>query len=299
MKNKLFFRISWFLMFICMYLFNINRANAIELINWDKKPIKITINQNEERMIILDKNISVGLPLTLQNKLRIQSLGGVLYLKSNVPFDETRLMLKDLETGEIILIDLTGEKVSKRKLETIKIVTEGKSQQTENSNNFEIIGQFPTTNNEQTLPVPVLLTRYAAQSYYAPLRTIEKVPGIRQISMPLPKTLTRLIPRLPITVNPQAVWRLKGYEVVAIKLRNQSDKIIYLDPRLLQGHSFYSATFQHNTLGPKGQPTDTTMLYIVVKGKVQNAFLTEPVLSNQEKDKTLTELRKENSHAKN
>ena len=47
-----------------------------------------------------------------------------------------------------------------------------------------------------------------------------------------------------------------------------------LDARLLQGN-FYSATFQHNMLGPKGESTDTTMLYIVTKGKVINAFLPE------------------------
>ncbi|WP_392562243.1 TIGR03749 family integrating conjugative element protein [Orbus sturtevantii] len=251
--------------------------SAVELVNWDKTPIKISLHQGDERMVMLDKNISVGLPSSLQDKLRVQSLGGVLYLKSSSPFTETRLLLKDVETGEIILLDLTGEKPSKKKLETIKIVTDASSQSTDSDVKGEIEGQTPSAVNVQTLPIPVLLTRYAAQSYYAPLRAVEKVPGIKQISLSLPQTLTRLLPRLPVTVSPLSIWRLNGYEVVAIKLVNQSDNLLNLDARLLQGN-FYSATFQHNTLGPNGQPTDTTMLYIVTNGKALNAFIPEPVL---------------------
>lgn len=249
-------------------------ANAVELINWDKTPIKMKVHQGDERMVILEKNISVGLPATLQDKLRIQSLGGVLYLKSSAPFAETRLMLKDLETGEIILLDLTGESPSKKKLETIKIVTDGSSESTANNEDSVITGKESEPVNMQTLPVPVLLTRYAAQNYYAPLRAVEKVPGIKSVSLSLPPLLTRFAPQYPIIAMPQSIWRLKGYDVVAIKLVNQSENTVNLDARLLQGN-FYSATFQHNTLGPKGQSTDTTMVYVVTEGRAQAAFLDE------------------------
>lgn len=264
MNNNMIIKLSQLIITLFIFVSSINNAIAVELITWDRTPIKITINQNDERMVILERNISVGLPASLQDKLRVQSLGGVIYLKSNSPFTETRLMLKDLETGEIILVDLTGNGPSKKKLETIKITTDNESEA--NLKKAEV--------DEQVLPTPVLLTRYAAQNYYAPLRAIEKVPGIKQISMPLPPLLTRLVPQLPITAEPKSVWRLKNYEVVAIKLVNHSKGHVNLDARLLQGN-FYSATFQHNMLGPKGEPTDTTMLYIVTKGKVINAFLPE------------------------
>ena len=265
--NKMVIKLKLFITLSILVL-PINNAIAIELINWDKTPIKISLNQNDERMIILEKNVSIGLPASLQNKLRVQSLGGVIYLKSNAEFAETRLMLKDVETGEIILVDLTGNGPSKKKLETIKITTK-----TTTGNEYE--ANFDKNENyTYTLPIPVLLTRYAAQSYYAPMRAVEKLPGIKQISMSLPKLLNRLIPQLPILAEPKSVWRLKSYEVVAIKLVNQSNDYVNLDARLLQGN-FYSATFQHNTLGPTGDPTDTTMLYIVTEGKVNNAFLSE------------------------
>ncbi|MFQ0972069.1 TIGR03749 family integrating conjugative element protein [Gilliamella sp. BG3] len=266
MNNKMIIKLSQLIITLFIFVSSINNAIAVELITWDRTPIKITINQNDERMVILERNISVGLPGSLQDKLRVQSLGGVIYLKSNAPFTETRLMLKDLETGEIILVDLTGNGPSKKKLETIKITTDNESEAN--------LKKAEENYTEQVLPTPVLLTRYAAQNYYAPLRAIEKVPGIKQISMSLPPLLTRLVPQLPISAEPKSVWRLKNYEVVAIKLVNQSKNHVNLDARLLQGN-FYSATFQHNTLGPNGDPTDTTMLYIVTKGKVINAFLPE------------------------
>lgn len=296
MNNVITRNVRWGI-FLFISLLSLN-VSAVELINWNKTPIKVTIHQGDERMVILEKNISVGLPVSLQNKLRVQSLGGVLYLKNNTPFTETRLMLKDVESGEIILLDLTGGSPSKKKLETIKIVTDANSQSTDSNDNFEITGQESTTKNEQTLPVPVLLTRYAAQNYYAPLRAVEKVPGIKPISMSLPAVLTRLAPQYPIIVMPQSIWRLKGYDVVAIKLVNQSENSFNLDARLLQGN-FYSATFQHNSLGPKGQSTDTTMLYIVTEGKALNAFLPEPMMPVKENDKAGLTSAKGASHGQN
>ncbi|WP_407604367.1 DUF3438 family protein, partial [Pseudomonas aeruginosa] len=38
-----------------------------------------------------------------------------------------------------------------------------------------------------------------------------------------------------------------------------------LDPRVLQG-DFLTATFQHESLGPRGSPEDTTVLYLVTRG---------------------------------
>src|SRR3546814_4150424 len=40
---------------------------------------------------------------------------------------------------------------------------------------------------------------------------------------------------------------------------------VTLDPRVLQG-DFLTATFQHEALGPRGTPEDTTVLYLVTRG---------------------------------
>ena len=53
--------------------------------------------------------------------------------------------------------------------------------------------------------------------------------------------------------------------MTAARLTNGSSSWITLDPRVLQG-DFLTATFQHETLGPRGTPEDTTVLYLVTRG---------------------------------
>ncbi|WP_154718246.1 TIGR03749 family integrating conjugative element protein, partial [Klebsiella pneumoniae] len=128
-------------------------------------------------------------------------------------------------------------------------------------------------------PLPVQLTRYAAQHLYAPLRTVEAVPGISPVSLK-PAVITSLLPSEPVETKTLAAWAASGYSVVAVRLKNQSDKPVVLDPRRLQGR-FYSATFQHRWLGAQGTPEDTTLLYLVFTGRPENAFLPSAVMAKK------------------
>ena len=98
-------------------------------------------------------------------------------------------------------------------------------------------------------PIPVLLTRYAAQSLYAPARTVEAVPGIHPVNPHLPRRVSTLYPSEPLTVTPLAGWGVANRSVVALRLTNTGSRKVVLDPRSLQGQ-FVSATFQHRWVGP-------------------------------------------------
>lgn len=124
-------------------------------------------------------------------------------------------------------------------------------------------------------PLPVVLTRYAAQNMYGPLRTVEPVPGISPVSLKLPSVITTLMPAEPVTVTPMAAWSLQGSSVVALQVRNRSAGKVILDPRALEGQ-FTTATFQHRWLGRAGTPEDTTVLYLVTPGRPEGAFIAEP-----------------------
>ena len=106
----------------------------------------------------------------------------------------------------------------------------------------------PMPNARPALPAPAALTRYAAQMFYAPLRSVEPLEGVRQVSHRLPTPLKTLLPALPVRATPLLSWQLDGYVVTAVRLQNQGQSRIDLDPRELQGR-FYAATFQHNWLG--------------------------------------------------
>ncbi|CCW28978.1 conserved hypothetical protein [Xenorhabdus nematophila F1] len=221
----------------------------------------------------------------MNGKLRVQSTGGTVYLKAEGAFPTTRLQLQDVQNGEIILLDVTA-KSKKGTLEPIRLVYSGDvTQQRSSSDNNQSLNNTDAKGKKKqrasyNAPLPVLLTRYAAQNLYAPLRTVESVPGVQSISLPLPKRITTLYPNARIQVIPLAGWSANGVTVVALKLTNLAPEKVVLDPRMLQGQ-FLTATFQHQWLGPINTPEDTTTLYLVMKGKPENVFIAEPALSKK------------------
>lgn len=261
-------------------------AQAVELVKWERIPLPVALHVGQERIVFVNRNVRVGFPPELKGKLRVQSTGGAVYLQPGEQFARTRLVLQDVENGEMILLDISAEE-GKSVLEPVSLVYQGEvSSSTGNNDVATTDNQTPKTGERQstskpkekksTTPLPVALTRYAAQSLYAPSRTIEPLPGVHSISLALPDKLTSLLPSESVEVRPLAAWGLQGYSVVALTLRNQRPEKVVLDPRRLQGN-FYSATFQHRWLGASGTPEDTTTVYLVTKGRPDNAFLSEPV----------------------
>lgn len=261
-------------------------AQAVELVKWERIPLPVALHVGLERIVFVNRNVRVGFPPELKGKLRVQSTGGAVYLQPGKQFSRTRLVLQDVENGEMILLDISAEE-GKNVLEPVNLVYQGEvSSSTGNNDVAATDNQTPKTSERQstskpkekksTTALPVALTRYAAQSLYAPSRTIEPLPGVHSISLALPEKLTSLLPSESVEVKPLAAWGLQGYSVVALTLRNQRAEKVVLDPRRLQGN-FYSATFQHRWLGASGTPEDTTTVYLVTKGRPDAAFLPEPV----------------------
>lgn len=263
-------------------------AQADELMKWERVPLQIPLKTGQERVIFVDKNVRVGFPPALNGKLRVQSTGGAVYLKADSDFPQTRLQLQDMESGEVILLDVRTTTTASA--EPVKIVYSGdvstlssaaagtgeKAASDSNSNST----QAKRKKVSYKAPVPVLLTRYAAQNLYAPVRTVEAVPGIHPVNPHLPSRITTLYPSAPVTVSPVAGWGVAGRTVIAVRIRNSSSQKVVLDPRELQGR-FVTATFQHRWLGAAGTPEDTTTLYLVTAGRPDDAFVREPSVAHK------------------
>lgn len=247
-------------------------VHADVLLEWKRIPLKIDLNINEERIIFVDKNVQVGIPGEVNKKLRVQSTGGVVYLKATEPFGASRVQLRDIETGEIILLDLNSREQF-GKLEPIRIIYDEVATNSQAISQTSISDHSPNDiNTTSLLPIPAALTRYAAQSLYAPLRTVEPLAGVQRVAMNLPKHIPTLLPNLSVQATPLESWGLAKYVVTAVRIRNLSTQKVVLDPRYLQGY-FYSATFQHDFLGAKGTPEDTTVVYLVTEGQPSKAFI--------------------------
>lgn len=272
-------------------LFIPGMASAVELMKWERIPLQVPLTVGQERIVFVNKNVRVGFPPTLNSKLRIQSTGGAVYLDASEAFPVTRLELQDKENGELILLDVSATP-GKTTREPVKIVYDGevatataRDKQSVSSDGDSTGRRAQQTDNQTTkadrkpvklnAPLPVVLTRYAAQNMYGPLRTVEAVPGISPVSLKLPSSITTLMPSEPVSVTPMAAWSLQGSSVIALQVRNRSSGKVILDPRALEGQ-FMTATFQHRWLGRAGTPEDTTVLYLVTSGRPEGAFIAEP-----------------------
>jgi integrating conjugative element protein (TIGR03749 family) len=220
----------------------------------------------QERIVFVERNVRVGIPSELREHLRVQSAAGALYLEADAPINTTRVQLQDTSTGELILLDVSAQPAAADQLplEPLHIDVTKKPAQDSGVDS-------PATEETRRTPVPVVLTRYAAQSLYAPLRTIDSVHAITPVPL-RPHRLTGLLPNLPISAEVLASWRLDDFWVTAVMLTNTDTRSLVLDPRDLQGNLF-AATFQHRNLGAAGDPTDTSVVYLVTRGHGLSAAL--------------------------
>jgi integrating conjugative element protein (TIGR03749 family) len=243
-------------------------AHAVELMHWERLPLAVPLVINQERVVFIDEAVRVGVPSTLTGKLRVQSTGGTLYLRASEAIAPIRLQLQSVATGEIILLDIAATP-GDQPLEPVRILKNAQVQATEAESSTDSVPE-PT-------PIPVALTRYAAQSLYAPLRTVESLPGVRRVPLKLRTELPNLLPAENVSSTPIAAWRLGDYWVTAVKLLNRGPETVQLDPRRLQAKLF-AATFQHAFLGPSGSAEDTTIAYLVTRGGgLEQAVLLPPV----------------------
>lgn len=243
-------------------------AQAVEILRWERLPLAVPLVVGQERIVFIDRNVRVGVPASVGERLRVQSAGGAVYLRANESIEPTRLQLQDADTGELIFLDIAAQPANDGEpaLEPVRIVegstTPQRYGQVDNDTDAQIA---PAKPSRRETPVPVVLTRHAAQNLYAPLRTVEAVPGIMRVNLRGDLSLDTLLPTLPVRAVALASWRLEDQWVTAVCLTNASSSWLDLDPRALQG-DFLTATFQHPTLGPHGTPEDTTVVYVVTRG---------------------------------
>jgi len=175
-------------LFVVLTMLLIPVAQAVEILHWQRLPLSVPLIVGQERIVFIDKNVRVGVPASVAGRLRVQSAGGAVYLRASEPIEPTRLQLQDADTGALILLDISARaaKEGEPELEPVRIV-EGEAAS-------DSPAQLPL---RQTL-IAVVLTRFAAQNLYAPLRTIEPVSGITRVNLRRDLKLDTLLPTLPV-----------------------------------------------------------------------------------------------------
>ena len=99
-------------------------AHAVEILRWERLPLAVPLVVGQERIVFIDRNVRVGVPASLGERLRIQSAGGAVYLRASEAIEPTRLQLQDADTGALILLDIAAEPAREgmAPLEPVRIV---------------------------------------------------------------------------------------------------------------------------------------------------------------------------------
>ena len=97
---------------IAVLLFTAQTSSAESMppqrIQWQKVPIAITLSVGEERMVHFRSPVTVGIPATLESKLRTQTVNGTVYWLAKATFGSTRVMVREIEGGQTYLFDLSA-----------------------------------------------------------------------------------------------------------------------------------------------------------------------------------------------
>jgi integrating conjugative element protein (TIGR03749 family) len=242
-------------------------GHAVEILHWERLPLAVPLVGGQERIVFIDRNVRVGVPASVADRLRVQSTGGAVYLRASDPIEPTRLQLQDADSGALILLDIAAEpaREGQAPLEPVRIVEDAFADGRDRPQAVATDTAGASKSAKRETPIPVVLTRYAAQNLYAPLRTVELVRGVLRVPLNRGLNLDTLLPTLPVRAMALAAWRLEDQWVTAVRLTHTGAGWLTLDPRVLQG-DILTATFQHDRLRPRGSAEDTTVAYLVTRG---------------------------------
>ena len=54
-------------------------AHAVEILRWERMPLAVPLKVGQERIVFIDRDVRVGVPAGVGERLRVQSAGGAVY----------------------------------------------------------------------------------------------------------------------------------------------------------------------------------------------------------------------------
>jgi len=235
-----------------------NPVIADEKIVWNKTPINITLIPNQERIVTFPTNrVRAKIPADISGKLATLSNNGILYWVANEEFTSQQILVQDKNTQEIIVVNLSSNTKTGSN-EPLTILT---GEEAAPSKSKKAGGNNNDTDKQSLQYGYDELTRVAVKHIYAPTRLISVPTDMSRVHVK-PGTSAYLIRHHNIQAEPVISFNNNGLFVTAVNLKNIEPEKIILDPRDIRG-SWLAATFQHAVLGPSGDITDTTTVYLI------------------------------------
>ena len=243
-----------------------------ERIIWDRTPLGIALPIGQERQVTFPAPVEVGMPAGLADTVRTQVVAGTVYWVAKREFTPQRIQVRDTATGQIYLVDLSARSSAS----TAPVIVTQAAAPAQVDGGAGGMASAAGTVAAGTVTAPKMptydygaLTRFAAQSLYAPRRLAPTLPGVFQA--PVDGRPIDLVRGESIQATPLIAWRSGNLHITAVRLRNMGMSPVILDPRSLRG-LWVAATFQHTRLFPKGDEADTTAVYLISAKPFEHAL---------------------------
>ena len=230
------------------------------------RPMTLSLRIGHEHRVVFPEPVTVQIPVIATQSLQsMQPTSDTVYWKPSEMMDTNRVLAFSRDQQRIYLLDVSASvdaTVQDFSIDNPSLKSQSTHRETRTTQE-----QQPAYAQETRLenPPAIVLTRFASQTLYAPVRLIPKDRHIQRVRIkPHPQQwpLIRSTKGEALSVETHAAWRGFGLYVTAVSVVNTSPMTVELDMRNVRGN-FRHLTPQHTWLGPQGSDDDRTVMYLV------------------------------------
>lgn len=257
---------------------------------YEDRPLSLAVPVKKEIRIVFPQDVNIQIPADLESKIsHLVPDSKTIYWTAKETFAPARIIATALNGGKVYVIDIAAD--TKNTADDVRIEdpalahqsSEDKAKPTSRllpsseSESETVADEADSAPEEKPLhdPAEVVLTRFAAQTLYAPSRLIPADSRIGVASIPsIPKSFPLLQSSQGerFTIEPVGAWEGFNRYITAVLIVNQTPAFLQFDPTKVRGN-FTHITAQHINIGPKGSLEDRTTLYLVSETPFAEALL--------------------------
>lgn len=243
----------------------VTQADTVKV--WDNKPLTINIKVNEEVRVIFPTGVNIQVPLSTTQKLQALAPNReVIYWKATAAFDKSRIIATTDDGQDVYVIDLMA---SPNGLKDSITIEDPRRVLLKNAAKEQPVA--PTLRD----PAELVLTRFVAQTLYAPDRLLPTDTNISQLetpTLPIDFPLMQSAKGESYIVEVVGQWGGYGRYITAVLIMNMSRFVVPVNPERVRGN-FTHITPQHSHLSEAGTFEDRTTLYLVSDSPFSEAVM--------------------------
>ncbi len=256
---------------------------------WDNRPLPVALPVGKEVRWIFPQDVTVQIPEEITPKIKtLLPDAHTVYITATEKFSTARVLATGNKDGKVYILDVSAAAnnlLEDMRLEDPALLPAANDANPAKPTSRLIETELPDQQDGATQEAPddnplndppeIVLTRFAMQTLYAPSRLI---PSSERISRAGNPTLPKAFPLMQSTQGERfsfeavGAWQGFGHYVTAILVVNQSPLRVLVDLTKVRGN-FSHVTAQHHYIGPKGDLTDRTTLYLISDKPFNEAVL--------------------------